>query len=268
MTSPDHPATPAAPHATPEVRFRELFEQAPVSIQILDPRGFTLRVNQAWQDLWQIHQGSALYAMVLGGGYNVLDDPQLERYGVTDYLRRAMAGEGVEIPAIHYDVGALGASNRKRWVTARAHPIKDPDGRILEVMLMHEDINDRVEAEAALRVREQRFRSLVMATSQVVWSVVADGGIFEESASWTAFTGQDFDAVKQHGWLDAIHPEDRERTQAAFERAAQEGGVYETEYRLRRHDGQYRWTAVKGVPILGEDGAVRDRGARPARLAP
>ena len=260
MTSPDHPSTPAAPalHATPEVRFRELFEQAPVSIQILDPRGFTLRVNQAWQDLWQIHEGSTLYAMVLGGGYNVLDDPQLQHHGIADYLRRALAGESVQIPAIHYDVGALGASNRKRWVTARAHPIMDAEGRILEVMLMHEDISDRVEAEAALRVREERFRSLVMATSQVIWTVVADGSIVAEPSSWIAFTGQDFDAAKQHGWLDAIHPDDRERTWSAFERAAEAGSIYETEYRLRRHDGEYRWTAVKGVPILGEDGAVRE----------
>ncbi len=258
MTPQDHPSTPEAPHATPDIRFRELFEQAPVSLQILDPRGFTLRVNQAWQDLWHIHEGGELYRLVLGGGYNVLEDPQLLRNGVVDLLRRAIGGEGVEIPAIHYDVGALGPSQRRRWVTARAHPIKDADGRILEVMLMHEDISDRVEAEAALRVREERFRSLVMATSQVVWSVVPDGRIIEESPSWSAFTGQDFESVRQLGWVDAIHPEDRERTLAAFRQAAAEGSVYETEYRLRRHDGEYRWTAAKGVPIMGEDGAVRE----------
>ncbi|WP_288378076.1 PAS domain S-box protein, partial [uncultured Massilia sp.] len=244
MTQQDHPP----PQATPDVRFRELLEQAPVSIQILDPRGFTLRVNQAWQDLWHIHAGGDLYALVLGGGYNVLEDRQLLKCGVVDFLRRAIAGESVQIPAIHYDVGVLGASSRKRWVTARAHPIEDGEGRILEVMLMHEDITDRIEAEAALRVREERFRSLVMATAQVIWTVGPDGGIVEESSSWCAFTGQDMQAAKGHGWLEAIHPDDRARTMAAFQRAVAEAGVYETEYRLRRHDGEYRWCVDTATP--------------------
>ncbi len=260
--SPDAPlpatASASAPHASSELRYRELFDQAPVSIQILGPDGFTLRVNRAWQDLWQIHEGSDLYRLVLSAGYNVLSDPQLVEHGVVDYLRRAMAGESVQIPAIRYDVAALGASQRARWVTARAHSIKDAAGRIVEVMLMHEDISERVEAEAALRAREERFRSLVMATSQVVWNVVPDGGVADESPSWTAYTGQDFDTVRRLGWLEAVHPEDRERTRRIFAQAVAERGVYETEYRLRRHDGEYRWTAVKGVPILDARGDVRE----------
>jgi len=249
-------ATANALHASPELRYRELFEQAPGSIQILDPEGFTLRVNRAWQDLWQIHEGGELYRLVLSRDYNVLSDPQLLEHGIHDYLRRAVAGESVQIPAIRYDVAALGASERARWVTARAHPIKDAAGRTIEVMLMHEDISDRVEAEAALRAREERFRSLVMATSQMVWTMVPDGGVVEESPSWTAFTGQDFDRAQRLGWLDAVHPEDRERTRCAFQQAVAARAAYETEYRLRRHDGEYRWTAVKGVPIFDAQGKV------------
>ena len=266
MTQQDDPLSPDAPpidtattpHASSELRYRELFEQAPVSIQILSPDGFTLRVNRAWQDLWHIHEGGELYRLVLSRDYNVLADPQLVEHGISDYLRRAMAGESVQIPAIHYDVAALGVSQRARWVTARAHPIKDAEGRIVEVMLMHEDISQRVEAEAALRAREERFRSLVMATSQVVWTIVPDGGVVEESPSWTAFTGQDFDTVRRLGWLEAVHPDDRERTRQAFLQAAADRTMYETEYRLRRYDGEYRWTAVKGVPILDAQGEVRE----------
>jgi len=258
--SPDAPApdTATTPQASSELRFRELFEQAPVSIQILDPNGFTLRVNQAWQNLWQIHEGGELYRLVLSRDYNVLSDPQLVEHGISDYLRRALAGESVQIPAIRYDVAALGVSRRARWVTARAHPIKDAEGRVVEVMLMHEDISERVEAEAALRAREERFRSLVMATSQVVWTIVPDGGVVAESPSWTAFTGQDFDTVRRLGWLEAVHPDDRERTLQIYLQAVADRAMYETEYRLRRHDGEYRWTAVKGVPILDAQGEVRE----------
>jgi PAS domain S-box-containing protein len=245
-------------HPSSATRFRELFEQAPTSIQILAPDGRTLRVNQAWEDLWEIRAGTPLYDFVLSADYSLLTDPQLIATGIVDYLKRALAGESVEIPAIYYDVVALGGTGRARWVTARAHPIKDADGRILEVMLMHEDITERVMAETALREREQRFRSLVMATSQTIWSTTPDGRVLEDSPSWRALTGQTYEEWKEYGWLDAVHPDDRARTQATWRACTATRTVYETEYRLRYPDGSYRWTAVKGVPIEDADGSVRE----------
>jgi PAS domain S-box-containing protein len=247
----DHPASP-------ETRFQELFEQAPISIQILAPSGRTLRVNRAWEALWQIHAGSALKKHILSAGYSLLTDPQLVASGIVPYLERALAGESVELPAIHYDVVALGGIGRARWVTARAHPIKNSEGATLEVMLMHEDITDRVAAETALRAREQRFRSLVMATSQTVWSTSPDGRVLEDSPSWRALTGQSFEEWKEYGWLDAVHPDDRESARRIWLESAATRTVYETAYRLRQRDGSYRWTAVKGVPIEDADGSVRE----------
>jgi PAS domain S-box-containing protein len=190
--------------------------------------------------------------------YNLLRAPQLVATGVAACLARAVAGESVEIPAIHYDTAALGQSGRARWVTARAHPIKDDQGRVVEVMLMHEDITERIQAETILREREERFRTLAMATSQIVWSSTADGQILEDSPSWRAFTGQRYEEWRGHGWLDAVHPDDRERARQAWDASIASHAIYETEYRPRRADGSYRWTAVKGIPLLALDGSVRE----------
>jgi PAS domain S-box-containing protein len=241
-----------------ETRFRELFEQAPTSIQIVAPDGQTLRVNKAWEALWQIHEGTPLHAFVLSPEYSLLTDPQLVESGIAGYLKRALAGESVELPAIYYDVVALGGSGRARWVTARAHPIKDAEGRTLEVMLMHEDITERIITEKALREREQRLRTLVMATSQIVWSTAADGRVLEDSPTWRAITGQSYEEWKEYGWLDAVHPDDRERTRQTWLDSAASGSVYEIDYRLRQRDGTYRWMAVKGVPLADADGSVRE----------
>ena len=245
-------------HASPETRYRELFEQAPTSIQILAPNGQTVRVNRAWQELWQIYAGTALMDYILSSEYSLLTDVQLIETGIVPYLKRALAGESVDIPTIRYDVVELAGSGRARWVTARAHPIKDSDGRVLEVMLMHEDITERLAAETALRAREQRFRSLVMATAQTVWSTAPDGRALEDSPSWRAVTGQNDDEWKEYGWLNAIHPEDREGARQLWLDCAANRRVYETTYRLRQRDGSYRWTAVKGVPIEDPDGSVRE----------
>ncbi|WP_159696370.1 ATP-binding protein [Massilia sp. 9I] len=241
-----------------EVRFQELFEQGPGSIQILDPFGYTVRVNQAWESLWGIFEGSEVKRYVLSREYNVLRDPQVMAAGITPYLERALAGESVAIPAIHYDTAALGLPGRTRWVTARAHPIKDKQGAVVEVMLMHEDITERIEAETALREREERFRTLAMASSQIVWTNTSDGRVAEDSPSWRAFTGQTYEEWKEFGWLDAVHPDDREPTRLVWLQCVADRSVFETEYRLRRADGVYRWTAVKGVPILDAAGEVRE----------
>jgi PAS domain S-box-containing protein len=251
------PASPAD-RANSEVRFAELFAQAPVSIQILAPDGRTLRVNKAWENLWQIHEGSALKAHVFSTDYNVLRDPQLVAAGIAACLQRAIDGESVVIPAVRYDVAALGGAGPARWVTARAHPIKDGGGNIVEVMLMHEDITERVDAETALRLREERFRSLVMATSQIVWTNTPDGRVLEDSPSWRAFTGQSYDEWREFGWLDALHPDDRTATGTLWAACVASRSVFETRYRLRRVDGSYRWMAVKGLPIMDANGAIRE----------
>lgn len=142
-----------------EARFRQLFEQAPLSIQVLTPDGRTLRVNRAWEELW----GLTLEQLA---DYNVLQDPQLDAKGITPYLRRAAAGEAVTIPAICYDPeetipGRTSHDNPGRWVSAVAYPLRDAAGRIHEVVLIHQDVTVRHQAEQAIR-KSQAWLQTVM----------------------------------------------------------------------------------------------------------
>ena len=246
------------PAATSETRFREVFDQAPISMQLLAADGSTLQVNKAWEAMWQGSLGDALKEYVLHGGYNLLTDPQLEAKGVTPYLRRAFAGEAVNIPAILYDPAELGIIARPRWVTSRAQPIRDEHGRVAEVMLMHEDITERVQSDETLRLGEERFRSLVTASSQMVWNSDSNGMIIDDSPTWRAFTGQTYDEWIGAGWLDAIHPDDRAGAAQAWSTAVAGKAIYQTEYRLMHADGEYRWTSVRAVPLYHEDGAIRE----------
>jgi PAS domain S-box-containing protein len=241
-----------------EARFREVFDQAPISMQLIDASGRTLQVNKAWEDLWQGTYGDGLKQHVLHGDFNILTDPQLQAKGVTPYLVRAFAGESVDIPPILYDPNELGIRSQPRWVTAVAQPIKDQHGRVVEVMLMHQDITDRVHAEETLRVSEERFRSLATAISQVVWTTGPDGRIVEDSPSGRLFTGQSFDEWKADGWLSALHPDDRGRVAQAWAASVAARTPYHIEFRVRRADGEYRWTTAHAVPLLNQDGSVRE----------
>ncbi|HEY0488412.1 MAG TPA: PAS domain S-box protein [Telluria sp.] len=247
-----------SPASTSDIRFREVFDQAPISMQLVAADGTTLQVNKAWEAMWQGSLGDALKEFVLHGGYNLLTDPQLEAKGVTPYLRRAFAGEPVNIPAIRYDPLEMGIVARPRWVTSRAQPIRDEQGRVAEVMLMHEDISDRIEADESLRLSEERFRSLVTASAQMVWNSDSNGMIIDDSPTWRLFTGQTYEEWKGIGWLDAIHPDDRASTAAIWNEAIAAGAIYKAEYRLRRADGEYRWTSVRAVPLQRQDGSIRE----------
>ncbi|MEX2374550.1 MAG: ATP-binding protein [Dehalococcoidia bacterium] len=115
----------------------------------------------------------------------------------------------------------------------------------------------RAETEA-LRRSEDRFRSLVEASSQIVWTTAPDGHMLGEQLSWATFTGQVSTAYQGWGWFNAIHAEDRERTARFWEEALANRRSMELEHRVRRFDGQYRDCVARLVPVLEPDGSVRE----------
>jgi PAS domain S-box-containing protein len=112
-------------------------------------------------------------------------------------------------------------------------------------------------AQDAMRQSEERFRALVEASSQIVWTADGAGNIVEDSPSWRAFTGQTLEQRHGSGWLNAYHPNDHKRIQAQWENATAQKTPLEAQYRLRRYDGQWRWTWVRAVPLLSADGSAR-----------
>src|SRR6266404_1117255 len=110
---------------------------------------------------------------------------------------------------------------------------------------------------AALAIAEERYRALVRATSSLVWTTAADGQIVD-MPEWRAYTGQPIEQIKGWGWLNSLHPDDRERTAAVWLQAVDTRSYYETDYRIRRSDGVYVWHRARGVPILEADGSIRE----------
>ena len=131
-----------------------------------------------------------------------------------------------------------------------AAPIKDGDGRILGGVVAWRDITERVEAEHALRRSEARYRSYIEVTGQMGWTTNADGEVVDDAPGFRGYTGQTFDEIRGRGWSKALHPDDVEITRAVWQKAIEEKQGYETEFRIRRHDGVYRHFLARGTPIL------------------
>src|SRR5437660_11115262 len=86
---------------------------------------------------------------------------------------------------------------------------------------------------ASITIAEQRYRALVRATSSLVWTTAADGQIVD-MPEWRAYTGQPIEQIKGWGWLNSLHPDDRERTAAVWLQAVDTRSYYEIDYRIRR----------------------------------
>ncbi|MFN3651730.1 MAG: PAS domain S-box protein [Armatimonadota bacterium] len=129
-----------------------------------------------------------------------------------------------------------------------------PIGTVVEVR----DVTEEKQAQQALLESEARYRSLVRATASIAWNVAPTGRIENPIPEWEAFTGQSWEEYRGEGWLQAVHPEDRDQTIATWMSAVERKVSYEVEHRLRRRDGVYRSMLVRGIPILDRDGSVRE----------
>ncbi|HEX5870549.1 MAG TPA: MHYT domain-containing protein, partial [Longimicrobium sp.] len=116
----------------------------------------------------------------------------------------------------------------------------------------------RDEETEAVRRSEARFRSLVVASAQVVWTAGADGTFAEPQASWAAYTGTTWEEYGSGGWIASVHPDDRTRVAAEWREAVGERRVAELEFRLRRADGAWRHVYVRAVPVMDPGGRVRE----------
>jgi PAS domain S-box-containing protein len=114
-------------------------------------------------------------------------------------------------------------------------------------------------AVSALERSEQRFRTLLVSTSNIVWTTGPDGAM-DRSLSWERFTGQRPEQYvgPAQGGFEALHPDDRPRIEALWQDTVRFGVRFETTYRLRRADGEFRRVEVSGVPVRDEDGRIRE----------
>jgi PAS domain S-box-containing protein len=208
-----------------------LFHQAPVGLAFLGPDLRFRRVNAALGAI--VGKPEADHDDKLPS--EVWPEELAARAEAT--LRKVLA-DGLPITESGYPQGH----------TASWFGVRDPAGEIAGVGLVLSPGAGPAEEEE-IRRSEERYRSLVQAGAQVVWVAGPDGAMTEDSPEWRWITGQSAEDYIGHGWLDSIHPEDRERVERDWRECVRTGKVFDDRYRIRAKSGSYRHYDVRAVPI-------------------
>lgn len=139
---------------------------------------------------------------------------------------------------------------------ARGHAAYAADGAALRMTGIVFDDTERVLLEEKVARSENLNRSLISIVTAMIWTAAPDGTYGRPCPGWESFTGQTFAQYRGWGWLQAIHPADREHARAVL-LAAFEGGLsYEDEYRIQRRDGEFRYTLARAAPVRNHAGAI------------
>lgn len=142
-----------------ETRIRTLVDCSPLAIQVFAPDGTVIRVNKAWEKMW----GTSLKSL---RGLNVLKDNQLQAQGILTLLDRVFQGESLEFPLYEYDRSQLinvPHPNATLWVRAFGYPVITNDGRLQEVVLIQENVTDKVCLEREVEHYRHHLETLIEA---------------------------------------------------------------------------------------------------------
>ena len=155
--------------------------------------------------------------------------------------------------------------DEQTWFTFSYSPVHDEDGKVAGMFCTVAETTRQVLAEAALSESEIRFRGLADSSPVMMWVTTPSGECTYLNKRWYEFTGQEAGNGEGYGWLDAVHPDDRDAAEAAFVTANAERRDYRVEFRVRRSDGVYRWAIDAAAArfsnsgeFLGYVGSVMD----------
>ena len=232
-----------------EEKFRHLVEQSPFSIQIFNPDGYLDQVNTAFMNLWGITEETLPELL---GKYNVLEDKEARKLGISKAIRRAFKGDFVTLPLIEYDadstftdIGMSREGGNKRWILPRLYPLKNARGEVVQVVDMEEDITERKYAEEKYRVLVEQAQDGII--------IIRDGKIIFVNPYLAKQQGYTESEILNTPFTDYIFPDEIEKVREIYQlRMAGKPAPMVYESALKSKDGSRLEVEFNAAVIIYE----------------
>ena len=241
----DQPEQPEQPRAVAKDELFELILESAAEFAIftMDPSGAVTSWNVGAERLFRYAEGE-----IVGGSADVTFTPEDRAAGAPhDERRRALTDGRAEDERWH-----VRKDGSRFWASGLLMPLRDSADGFVKIT---RDRTEQHRAEERLRENEERFRLLATSIPQLVFRSKPDGWRTWGSPQWVDFTGLSLEESLGLGWLEAIHPDDREATQRRWSEAAASGEYY-VEHRVRHEaGGEYRWHQTRARRLDADGGA-------------
>ncbi len=158
---------------------------------------------------------------------------------------------------LHREFRILRPDETIRWVSSRIDVVLDDEGHPRRFIGVVVDITERREAQQAAEYSHGRRAALLEATSALTWTTDLSGRS-KDTLAWFGLTGLTQEQCRGDGWLDAVHPDDRDRVRDAYRSALEETGPYGADYRIRTADGRYRRYRARSAVVRDASGLERE----------
>ncbi len=181
--------------------------------------------------------------------------PEIESQGFIDILNevyttgKPFSGNEIEV---NLDKGE--GEFEKKFLDFVYQPTRDDNGQIDGIYVHVVDVTEQVKARKKIEENELHLQNLIDAVPAMIWIANKDGESIYLNKNWYKYTGQKTEEAKGFGWLDALHPDDREKTRQKFNEANKNHTGYSVSFRLRSVNGGYRWVMDKGSPKYDTQG--------------
>jgi PAS domain S-box-containing protein len=238
--------------ATGETELRETHQRMDLAASAADLGIWVWDIVR--DEIWVSEKERALF------GFAPSDKPDIDRFRKAihpddrDSMRKAVENSlntGMEYEAEHRVILPNG---QIRWLATLGRVEFSGDGKPTRMRGVSLDVTRRKLEEEALRESEERFRVVADAAPVLIWMSGADKLCTFFNKPWLEFTGRSLEQEMENGWTDGVHPDDLQRCFKIYTEAFDARQPFVMQYRLRRHDGEYRWISDQGVARFDTQG--------------